>query len=185
MQHLLFLCKKIKLQNPAGFNVCSERFGAKHSYETQPSSKFPSGVNLSTTTLPIHLSSTTPLLGEFPKLSRSLKRMIWKWQLFQKLLMGKHVWDSWVNFLFTDRDFNWKSSKGCARSGFKFYHRIQTRPKTPRQLVPQRQPSQPQPAPPSQQQASSDFFKDTLFSQPIEIPSNSNGASFSYEAILG
>ena len=50
MQHLLFLCKKIKLQNPAGFNVCSERFGAKHSYETEPSSKFPSGVNLSTTT---------------------------------------------------------------------------------------------------------------------------------------
>ena len=52
MQHLLFLCKKIKLQNPAGFNVCSERFGAKHSYETEPSSKFPSGVNLST--LPLH-----------------------------------------------------------------------------------------------------------------------------------
>merc|ERR1712045_161028 len=41
---------------------------------------------------------------------------------------------------------------------------FQTRPKTPRQLVPQRQTSQPQPA---QQQASSDFFKDTLFSQPI------------------
>merc|ERR1711862_466955 len=59
---------------------------------------------------------------------------------------------------------------------------FQTRPKTPRQLVPQRQPSQ---AKPAQQQASSDFFKDSLFSQPIEIPSNSNGASFSYEAILG
>ena len=130
MQHLLFLCKKIKLQNPAGFNVCSERFGAKHSYETEPSSKFPSGVNLSTTTA-LHLSTTTPLLGEFPKLSRSLKRMIWKWQLFQKLLMGKHVRESWVNFLFTDRVFNWKSSKGCARSGFQLYHRIQTRPKTP------------------------------------------------------
>ena len=55
---------------------------------------------------------------------------------------------------------------------------FQTRPATPRQLA------LPQPSTP-QQQASSDFFKDTLFSQPIEIPSNAGGASFSYEAILG
>merc|ERR1712051_527281 len=62
---------------------------------------------------------------------------------------------------------------------------FQTRPKTPRQLVPQRQQSQPAASSDPQQQASSDFFKDSLFSQPIEIPSNANGASFSYEAILG
>mgnify|MGYP007048342655 CR=1 FL=1 len=62
---------------------------------------------------------------------------------------------------------------------------FQTRPKTPRQLVPQRQQSQPDASSPPQQQASSDFFKNTLFSQPFEIPSNANGASFSYEAILG
>jgi len=62
---------------------------------------------------------------------------------------------------------------------------FQTRPKTPRQLVPQRQKFQPAPSSAPQQQASSDFFKDSLFSQPIEIPSNANGASFSYEAILG
>ena len=62
---------------------------------------------------------------------------------------------------------------------------FQTRPKTPRQLVPQRQQSQPAASSAPQQQASSDFFKNTLFSQPFEIPSNANGASFSYEAILG
>ena len=56
------------------------------------------------------------------------------------------------------------------------------RPAAPRQLV---LPARQQPSPLLEQQAASDFFKDTLFTQPIEIPTNDGGASFSYEAILG
>ena len=80
---------------------------------------------------------------------------------------------------------------------------FQSRPAAPQRVSPQRAPVPPQRAPvPSprvpalpqrspalanSQPQEADLFegRPSLFSQPIEIPTNSGGASFSYEAILG